>query len=376
MLRNEAPVLANFIQQNRDAIIARTRERVSVRASPSPTDTELKNGIPVFLDQLSSALKRETFSDVVDHADIGRSAAAHGHDLLGMGLTIGQVVHDYGDVCQAITELAVEQHEPIVGGEFKTLNLCLDDAIAGAVTAYARQRERTIEAKGTERLGTLAHELRNLLNSAMMAFEIIGRGQVAIGGSTSKVLGRTLLGLRDLVDRSLADVRLDAGIERVELISAAELVDEVEVGAALQARARGVQFERGDVDRTLVVEGDRQILAAAIANLLQNAIKFTAVQGDVSLRVTGSGDRVLVEVEDGCGGLPPGKADELFLPFQQRGDDRTGLGLGLTICRKAAEASAGKLSVRDLPGKGCIFTLDLPRKSPPPLVAVGGSKRG
>ena len=326
-------MLADFIQSNRDKNINVTRERVSSRASPKPTDAERANSIPVFLEQLGDALKLEMSSEVVDHAEIGRSAAAHGHDLLRMGLTIGQVVHEYGDVCQAVTELAVEQHEPIIGDEFKTLNRCLDDAIAGAVTAYARQREHTLVAEGTERLGILAHEIRNLLNSAMMAFEIIGRGQVAIGGSPSKLLGRSLLGLRDLVDRSLADVRLDAGIDRVELVPAAALVDEVEVGASLQAKVRGIRFERGDIDRTLMVEGDRQILAAAIANLLQNAFMFTPVQEQVSLRGTASVERVLFEVEDACGGLPPGKAEELSRAFEERGGDRTGLGLGLTICR-------------------------------------------
>ncbi len=78
-------------------------------------------------------------SDVIDHAHIGKTAAEHGEDLLRRGLTVDQVVHDYGDVCQVVSELTIEQHVKISGEEFKTLNLCLDDAIAGAVTAYARQ---------------------------------------------------------------------------------------------------------------------------------------------------------------------------------------------------------------------------------------------
>jgi signal transduction histidine kinase len=70
---------------------------------------------------------------------------------------------------------------------------------------------------------------------------------------------------------------------------------------------------------------------------------------------------VLVEVEDECGGLPPGKAAELFRPFQQAGSDRTGLGLGLSITRKSIEANGGLVRVRDIPGTGCVFTIDLPR---------------
>jgi hypothetical protein len=85
------------------------------------------------LDQLVDALRLAKSSDVVDHEQIDRSAGRHGEDLLRMGLTIAQVVHDYGDVCQAITDLANKLEVPITGEEFRLLNLCLDDAIAGAV---------------------------------------------------------------------------------------------------------------------------------------------------------------------------------------------------------------------------------------------------
>lgn len=89
------------------------------------------------------------------------------------GFTIAQVVHDYGDLCQTITELALEQNAPISTQGFKTLNKCLDDAIASAVTEYSRLREVSRNRAETERLGFLAHELRNKINSAMLAFGIL-----------------------------------------------------------------------------------------------------------------------------------------------------------------------------------------------------------
>jgi len=109
------------------------------------------------------------------------------------------------------------------------------------------------------------------------------------------------------------------------------------------------------------VDADEQVLSAAISNLLQNAFKFSHPHGHVSLRTTATADRVLIEVEDECGGLPPGKAEDLFVPYSQRNAKRTGLGLGLTISRKGVEAMGGTLAVRDLPGKGCIFSIELPR---------------
>ena len=134
-------MLDQFVLANRAAIIARAQARVALRTSPKPTETELTNGIPVFLDQLGDSLRRARSSDAVDHDELSKTAGRHGGDLLRMGLTVAQVVRDYGDVCQAITELAVEQEATMSAAEFRTLNLCLDDAIAEAVTEFSRQRE-------------------------------------------------------------------------------------------------------------------------------------------------------------------------------------------------------------------------------------------
>ena len=102
---------------------------------------------------------------------------------------------------------------------------------------------------------------------------------------------------------------------------------------------------------------------------------FTRKRSHVSLHVRVSAHRVLFEIEDECGGRPPGKTEALFRPFVQQRQDRSGLGLGLAICLKAAKANGGELRVRALPGKGCMFTLDMPRRPPPRLSVVGAPKR-
>jgi signal transduction histidine kinase len=357
-------MLDDFLVTNREAILSLSRARVASRKIPKPTDVELRNGVPVFLDQLGDALRIARSSNQVDHEELGKSAARHGHDLLRMGLSIGQVVHGYGDVCQVVTELAVRKKAPISGDEFRTLNLCLDDAIAEAVTEYSHQRENGIRDANTERLGMLAHELRNYLNVAMLSFESIRSGQVAPAGSTAMVLNRSLLGLRNLIDQTLADVRLDAGVKRFEPISVAELVEEVDLGASMQARARDLHFTATSVDRALTIEGDRPLLIAALSNLVQNALKFTRKRSNVTLTTHATVDRVLFDIADECGGLPPGKTEELFLPYEQRNFDRSGAGLGLAISQRAAKANGGEIRVRDIPGTGCVFTLDLPRKTP------------
>ncbi|HSO30977.1 MAG TPA: HAMP domain-containing sensor histidine kinase [Labilithrix sp.] len=359
-------MLADFVDGNRAEILARARLRVRTRSARPATEVELTHGLPVFLEQLSAALRRAVAKEASDHGRIEESAREHGHHLFDQGLTTAQVVHDYGDLCQVITGLAIEQSVVIAGEEFQTLNLCLDDAIAGAVTAYATHRERAISDDGAERLGVLAHEMRNVLNVAMLAFATIKQGTVAPGGSTGAMLERNLHGLQTLIDRSLADVRLEAGMQNPERVPVWELIEEVAIGAALVAKTRGLQFEVTSVAHSVIVEADRQILAAAVANLLQNALKFTRKGTKVSLRATATTTRVLIEVEDECGGLPPGHPAALLEPFTQRGLDRTGLGLGLSICAKAMRTMDGELRVTDLPGQGCIFSIALPLQPPPP----------
>jgi signal transduction histidine kinase len=147
----------------------------------------------------------------------------------------------------------------------------------------------------------------------------------------------------------------------MEPVEVARFVEEIQVAAALGARAKGCSLTVAPVERSFKVRADRQMLSSSVSNLLQNAFKFTRPNSHVTLRAYGRGDRVLVEVEDQCGGLPAGTANLLFMKFKQHGADRSGLGLGLSISRRAVEACGGTLAVRDMPGLGCVFTIDLPR---------------
>ena len=362
-------MLHEFIAVNRDEIIRRCRAKVATRSIPPPTEAEIDHGVPVFLDQLRNALRLgETTSP-----EISKSAIRHGHDLLSQGFTVSQVVHDYGDVCQAITELAVELNAPISTEDFRVLNRCLDDAIAGAVTEYGRERTQSgidgESARGTERLGFFAHELRNLMNTALMAFEVLKTGNVGVGGSTGTVLHRTLTASAALITRSLAEVRLTQGIQNREQVLIAGFIDEIASASTLEANARGVRLTVAPVEDGVAIAADRQVLAAVVGNLLQNAFKFTRPRTTVTLRVRASADRVLIEIQDECGGLASGDVDDLFRPFEQRSADRTGMGLGLAFSRWGAEANGGRIYARNLPDRGCVFTIDLPRL-PVPAVAM------
>jgi signal transduction histidine kinase len=377
-------MLHEFLTSNRSDLIERCRLKVAQRTAPRVTPAELTHGIPLFLDQLIKTLQVEQSSDPMQSrkvsgpagggrsvlSEIGTTAALHGRELLQQGFTVDQVVHDYGDLCQAITDLAFERQAPIEIDEFRTLNRCLDNGIADAVTEYAYQRYSVTTSGGAqalnERLGFLAHELRNHIHTATLAFTAIKAGKVGVTGSTGAVLERSLIGLRTLIDRSLADVRVAAGMPpRHELVSLADFVDQIGISASLEARARGCEFAISDVDKRLAIDVDPDMLISAVGNLLQNAFKFTHHGTEVLLRAYAVADRILIDVEDHCGGLPPGSADQMFLPFSQSGADKSGLGLGLAICRRSVEANNGALRVRDVPGSGCVFTIELPRHARP-----------
>jgi signal transduction histidine kinase len=375
-------MMYQFLGNNREELIKRCIEKVAKRPLRNATTEQLRNGIPMFLNQLTRTLEAEqgdnaeaglkisgaSGGDGTALSEMGVSAAAHGTNLLKLGYTVDQVVHDYGDLCQAITDLAFERDAPFSVDEFRTLNRCLDNAIADAVTEFSFQRDAAIahqqSADLNERLGFLMHEVRNSLNAASLAVHAIESGGLPMTGATGAVLKRSLVAMEKLVDRSLAEVRIKGEPpEPHKVFSLATFIAEVKDAAALDANTRGCTFTVTDVDPLLGVEGDRDLLLAALANLLHNAFKFTHTHTEVTLNAYALGDRILIDVKDNCGGLPPGNAEKMFTPFTQRGEDKTGLGLGLSIARQSVTADGGVLSVANRPGTGCTFTISLPRCS-------------
>lgn len=366
-------MLQDFIAANRDEIIERARHRVSKRMTPKAVDAGVEHGVPILLTQIVRALVEARTPHRVGAAattEINDTAALHGHELLRDGLTVSQVLSAYGDVCQVVTELASELVIAISAQEYHVFNRCMDEAVAGAVTAYAHQRERDLAYEGTERLGILAHEMRNLLNTMTLAFGIVREGKVGLGGSTGAMLARSISGLCALVDRSVAEVRLKTGKPKLERISMLEFMEEMQVSGAVHAEGYGLQLTVHPVERDLMIEGDWQLLASAVSNLLQNAFKFSRASGRVSLVTRVTANRVLIDVCDECGGLPAGTSEHLFRPFTQVSTNRSGLGLGLSIALSAARANAGDIHVRDIPGTGCVFTIDLPRAPDAPAVSA------
>jgi hypothetical protein len=166
--------------------------------------------------------------------------------------------------------------------------------------------------------------------------------------------------IRDLADSIASEVRLAGTARRHDRVSLVGFIDEIAAAASLHAQARNLRLTVERVDPTLVIDVDSQLLASAVMNLVHNALQYTHAQGQVTIRAYAKHDRAFIDVEDECGGLAQGATEQARPLGDRRRRARSGLGLGLSISRRAVTAIGGEVHTRDLPGKGCIFTVELP----------------
>jgi hypothetical protein len=210
-------VLEDFLTRNRAVLIDRCRSMCADRSDTGTIRDDLANGIPLFLDRLVATLRIEDRchpsrrdQDPDSRRNMEETAALPARDPPNPGRTLEHVVRDYGNFCQAVMNLAYQTGAPIEVGEFHTFNRCLDDAIAAAVTEHARRQTvaaiRDGKPAATPRHGPPAEELRNYLETATLAVQAIKAGNVGISGATGAVLDRSLLGMRNFIDRPLAEV--------------------------------------------------------------------------------------------------------------------------------------------------------------------------
>lgn len=367
-------MLSKFLEDNKTEILALAEEKTLNLAGSLTSSKELRKGLPVFYDHLIAFLKNSV-AEKEEHK-IAAGAAGHGRELLRLNYSLSHVVHAYGAMCQAITELAQRKNATITSQDFNDLNLCLDIAIASAVSEYQFQSIHAIHEREVQHLGFLVHELRNALSSATIAHGMIKQGLVGTGGSTAKILEENLFRMRVLIDRSLSEVRMksdpDVFAEKFLLNT---LVDQILLTAESEAQNKR-QILENEISTTIELETDRQLLLSAIANLIQNALKYTKAEGHILVSSSSSNNYVSINIKDQCGGIPDEISKNLFKPFSSGGFDQSGLGLGLTIVQRAVWLLQGQLTVKNLPQDGCCFTIEIPVKlgpKPPRKTPVPGA---
>jgi signal transduction histidine kinase len=363
-------MLSDFLKEHKSEIISKCKKKVHSDSESKPTSALLDQGLPVFYNELISVLQRTAAATDPDiesqNAHTNNRikegpAAAHGRESLRLGYSISQVVHSYGAICQCITEFVESKSFNIAPREFHDLNFSLDCAIAEAVTEFeAKQTERIGKAE-VEKLGFLIHEMKNSLWAVSLSYEMINKGMVGNRGATNRVLTSSLERMKKLMEGAVKELRLHGKTELAQTqFRLIDLINEVKTTSKITEESNQVNLKI-EADPAIQLTADRDMVFTALLNLVNNAVKFTKERGNVWVRSKISGERVLIEVEDECGGIPDGETEILFKPFTQKGTDKTGMGLGLSLSRQIIELNKGKLTARDIPGKGCVFTIDLPK---------------
>jgi signal transduction histidine kinase len=351
------------LKERRSRLIACWGDRIrSVVAAASLPRAELLDHIPAFVDELTRAL----YPEAVPLPATSAHAEEHGEQRLSLGFDVGEVVREYGMLHESILQVAKEARFVIGPRDQEVVVKWLNGGIADAVAQYVKQRDVELQRQSSEHLGFVAHELRNPLNAARLAFLRLRRTELT-ESRTVEMVERGLRRTAEMIDSVLSHASLRMGVvPRLGPVAMRPFLQEIEADVGIEAEAKEIEVVVL-APEDLIVEADPRLLRSAVYNLVHNALKFSSEQSTVVLSAARSEGRLTIEVTDGCGGLPPGKAEELFSPLVQRGENRSGFGLGLGIALQAAEAHNGTIKVRDIPGKGCAFTIDLPSTLMSPL---------
>jgi signal transduction histidine kinase len=347
--------LAELLRAKRSEIVERWLRRIA--REPNHVDlsaAELRDHLPIFFDQLVEALT----DGAQAKADQSRiTASQHGEQRLHAGFNVDEVVREYDLLGDTILERADAERVVVSIVQTRVLLQRLAAGRAEAVAAYVRRRDEEAQRETSEHLSFVAHELRNPLSAAALA--TTGLRRTLPDGRLVDMLHRSVTRMRELVDQVLTAARFPKVQLRVERLAIrdvlAQAIEEIEP----KAEHKGIRITL-DVDEKLSVEGDRRLLHSVAANLIGNAVKFSAPGRRVVVRGRRDNDHAVVEFEDGCDGLPEGSPQDLFQPYVQRGKDQSGLGLGLAIVKQAVEAHGGTIEVTNVPTVGCVFRIRLP----------------
>ncbi len=343
------------------------------QAEHERSEQNVTGHVRTFMRQVIAKLRRaDGLPEESAVPELRETAASVGHDVQQNGLSIDIAAQSFAMLSVSLGEVGGRYGLAFDAGEYKSFNEAIDHGVAFAIEQFMKDTRAEHEHATSERVGFLAHELRNAVASAKMAFTTLEKRQ-EVSDPTAGTIRRSFRRMESLIEQALVEVRLtESPPPPLRSLRLTPLLREIEADAILE---RQIHFAL-ETDESLAIAAAEQLVTVAVGNLVQNAIKCSHDGAVITLRARRDLDAVVVEVEDECGGLPPGAVEELFKPFVQQHADRRGLGLGLAIARRAANAVAAEITVRDLPGKGCVFAVrfrpaedletgDVPRFAPP-----------
>jgi signal transduction histidine kinase len=359
-------VLIDFLRAERARLIERWQARVvEILEAADVSRIELLDHMPDFVDELLVVLEEYVHEAPPVSWSATRNAPAHGRQRLRVGFDVDEVVREYGILADVILHALTKAALAFDPTELRVLLHRINVGAAEAVNAYSRRRDDEQKRQDARHRGFIAHELRTPIGGALAALGVLVHTVPEVETSRpGTVLRRNLTELSELVDQVLIAGTLDAGVEPDYAdVDVAATVRDVEERLAYEAGPRRLRLVVHAPD-TLSVRADARLLRSAIVNVLRNAVKFSRPDSEVVVHVRREREDVIVEVLDGCGGLPAEGWTEMFEPFTQAGTNRAGFGLGLAIAKQAVEVHGGTIGVRNRPPTGCVFELRVPAAPP------------
>lgn len=221
----------------------------------------------------------------------------------------------------------------------------------------------------SEFVTTVSHELRSPLTLILGYAKILrltGNMNEQQDAYISNIIDG-VLEMQNLVQKLLDIGHLEGGDSLAsQPISVVDITRRVVESVDAQAKQKNIRVVINLPEAPMVIEADPTFLALALKNLMENAIKFSKMEGEVILSARRDDDRVVFAVEDKGIGIAPLDQRHLFKKFSrasaQTGQDQAGSGLGLFIVKSIAERHGGQVRLESQLGKGSIFYLEIPRK--------------
>ena len=335
------PTLYEFMSAQRERIVELCVQKTLERSKHGGDPVELGQTFAGLVDEIIAALEADAGLPASSPLPGSSETAARlGASRQNHGESFGDVAVEVGMVSDTVGELAAEQQLRFHAREYRVFNKCIDTAICSAIERFATRAIRQTEVRAEERFGVIARDLRNALASARMAFAILRRGDVGVVSRTGDLLARSLEGMQELVDPLVLAARLHAG--------APAEPRRIQVSRLLRDAQESIAPERGiavlvDVDDALEIETDDRVLDAALASIVQTAVKLSREETLVVLRARREDDVLEIDVEAECGELKSDRVERMFASP------------GLAVTREAVEAHGGSVGVRPKPPRGCIF---------------------
>ena len=247
--------------------------------------------------------------------------------------------------------------------------LCVAGLFGCLFSTLFQAREKELEQMKMAFIANASHELRSPVHSIRGLTKLILDGQVSDPETQREFLiliDQDSELLKDLVDDLLDTFALESGRRtmNMEPVSVRELILGTISQLAHRAFDNGISIGTELAETSLVVEGDEKALGRVVANLLENAIKFSPEGSKIIARADVNDGKLLVQVIDPGIGIPAKEATRIFDKFYQVNGSMTreagGTGLGLYMCKQIVEAHGGQIWVHSEPGKGSTFSFTMP----------------